>query len=548
MKPYIIYARRSTDDANNQKNSLEYQETECRAFAERNKIPLSKETLDPLLQDGVIKERHSAFKSNALSVNGAGLVEYQIERPKFMQMISWLLEGKYGGIIVLCYDRISRSERDDMVVKELIKKHNICIRFVHADYDISTSSGELHMDIDGMFSQHHSRVTSEKVKMTFKKLRGEGHCTYVSNIGYLDNGSENKVFDPERASLIKRAFELYDTGDYSEIELMKWINEQGLTSKPRRRRRTPEDILRGVEVAEKSSIPISKSTMHVILTSQFYVGKVHHKGDWIEGGHPPLIDEVLFWRVQQRLKENCVSIHYMEKLMFSYRRLVKCSCGRCYSPYLQKGHTYYIVKCKEGCTNLERNVKEDIIVEGIQEIMDRIRFSDDELAQIESGAKSGLRKVAAKRDAALEDLSRRKTRVNKDLDYMKQNKVTLLREGAMSPAEWKGEEQRLLAELREVDALHGAHTETEEEMLKYVLMVSELVKNASLLYKHATTQEKREIAHMLFLELTVVDGKVASYKAKEQFAPLLERHNAQVGSSGWIRTSNHSVNSRMLYH
>ena len=51
--------------------------------------------------------------------------EYQIERPKFMQMISWLLEGKYEGVIVLCWDRISRSEQSDMIVKELIDKHNI---------------------------------------------------------------------------------------------------------------------------------------------------------------------------------------------------------------------------------------------------------------------------------------------------------------------------------------------------------------------------------------------------------------------------------------
>ena len=133
------------------------------------------------------------------------------------------------------------------------------------------------------------------------------------------------------------------------------------------------------------------------------------------------------------------------------------------------------------------------------------------------------------------------------MDFLKQNKVSLLREKAYSPAEWKEEEQTLIAELKEIDALHGVQTETEEEMLNFVLMVSEVVKNASRLYKYATGQEKREIAHILFSELVLVDGKLASYKVKEEFAPLLERHDVQYGSPGRIRTYDRLVNSELLY-
>ena len=113
--------------------------------------------------------------------------------------------------------------------------------------------------------------------------------------------------------------------------------------------------------------------------------------------------------------------------------------------------------------------------------------------------------------------------------------------------EWKTESNRLIEEQKEVDALFEAHTETEEEMLQYVLTVSELAKNASRLYKLATSQEKRRLAHLVFSELVLVDGKVSSYKAKEEFAPLLERHSVQVGSRGRIRTDDPFVNSELLY-
>ena len=156
---FIIYTRRSTDDPDNQKNSLEYQEAQGRKYAKDHKLKVSDETMPGMMDAGVISERHSAYKSSALSFSGAGMVEYQIERPKFMQMVPWLLEGKYEGAIVLCWDRISRNEQSDLIVKEMIDKHGIRIIFVQADYE-KNSAGALHRDIDGMFARHWSRHSS----------------------------------------------------------------------------------------------------------------------------------------------------------------------------------------------------------------------------------------------------------------------------------------------------------------------------------------------------------------------------------------------------
>ena len=58
----------------------------------------------------------------------------------------------------------------------------INFHFIYAQYE-KTSSGELHMDVDGMFAQHHSRVTSEKVILATKNAREKGICTYRAPIG-----------------------------------------------------------------------------------------------------------------------------------------------------------------------------------------------------------------------------------------------------------------------------------------------------------------------------------------------------------------------------
>lgn len=539
---FLIYTRKSTDDAENQKNSLEYQERMCRDYAKKEKIELTTDSMEGIMKDGVIAESHSAFKASALSVSGAGLVEYQIERPKFMQMISWLLEGKYEGVVVLCWDRISRNEQSDLIVKELIDKHQISFRFVQAEYDHGTSSGALHRDIDGMFARHHSRVTSEKVRAAFRKLREDRRCTYFAPIGYLDEGSDRKVLDPERAPIIRRLFELYAEGQHSLRDLHKWTLGQGLSTKPRRLRRGRADILRGVLREEKESLPVSISTLQLILTNEFYIGRLRHGDEWIEGSHPPLIDVAKFEKVQALLHSRCVTVKYADKAFFAYRDFIRCSCGRKYTPYRahKNGEVYYSSKCKDGCDNAQKNLHERHIDDMVQGVLDRIYFSDEELRQIENGAEAGLKRVAAKRNKELEDLNRQRLRILTDLDYLKQNKIRLLREGMPLP-EWGESSQRLVNELQEVDAKLSASTETEREMLDYVLSFSELLCGASALYKDGTDAEKRKLTHKVFSELTVKDGILASYKVKENYAILLNRPSVQDGSPGWTRTSNPSV-------
>ena len=86
-------------------------------------------------------------------------------------------------------------------------------------------------------------------------------------------------------------------------------------------------------------------------------------------------------------------------------------------------------------------------------------------------------------------------------------------------------------ELEEVDALLVAQTESEKDMLDYVLTFSELFKSASALYKQATDLERRELAHLVFSELTLINGNIATYSAKEEFAILLNRPKVACGGT-----------------
>jgi DNA invertase Pin-like site-specific DNA recombinase len=417
---YLIYARKSTDDADNQKNSIDYQVGQCLSFAEKYGLEIADCDIEDFCEKGVIKEKHSAYKTSKMKFNKDGKMEFQIERPKFQSLVEKLFKREFKGLICLCWDRLSRNDQDSMVIKNLAN-HESDIIFVQVTYD-NTSAGDLHRDIDGMFAQHHSRTISEKVKSATKKLREEGKCIYMSPIGYIDNGSDDKKIDEERAPLVKRVFELYSTGEWSLAELAKWANKQGLTTKPTRRRRTKKEILAGVDQKEipKIAKPVNNKTIENILKNPFYIGKIKiNKRDntqFLDGNHSPLIDINIYNKAQEVLKRKNVSIKYVEKDFFVYRGILKCECGRSYSPYIKKGHVYYRSRCKSGCCNNIINISEKKVNSLVEEMLGKISFSEQELEEIRARMEKDIDKISEKRSKELDDLHTQRKRVLGDID------------------------------------------------------------------------------------------------------------------------------------
>ncbi|ANV99337.1 recombinase family protein [Bradyrhizobium icense] len=523
---YLIYNRKSTDDAENQRNSLVYQRQRNLEFAERQNLPVAKDlTIPGFCSGGVIDESHSGFKEdNEFDILPDGSVQYRVLRPKFLKLAEVLKAGKVKGVIFLCWDRASRNPHDDLILKKLTRIGSD-IRFAEATYD-STSSGELHRDIDGVFATHFSRSISEKVRNAQRKLRAERRCMYAAPIGYLDRGSDSKPIDPERAPTVRRIFELYATGDWSIRQLAKWAQEQGLRKKPTRRKRTGAEIADNIDIGSLPKIarPVDHKTIEYMLPNPFYIGKVKVGDAYVDSAaHQALIDTATFHQVQAMLRKKRVSVHYVHEPFYTYRGLVRCGCGRLYSPYIQKGIIYYRSRCKEGCANRDPNLSEPEISAAIQIIMDKIYLSDQELAEIESGSKTELKKLSDERNRTLSDLQGKQRSVIADLDYIAQNKITLLRTGAMNANAIETEKDRLEAKLAGISAEIAIYAESVPEMLKCILTFSELVKNAGMYFRHALDNERREIATMIFSELQFVNRQVTAYEARDGFGALLSR-------------------------
>ena len=524
---YAIYNRKSTDDADNQKNSLAYQTIEAIKFAKANKLSIAKADIAGFCKAGIINESHTGFKEDGdLHIGEDGRVQYKIERPKFERLVHALLKGEFRGVIFLCWDRASRNKNDNNILRKMIKM-GIDIRFVQAHYDDS-SAGELHMDVDEMFAQHHSRVTSEKVKITGRKMRNEGICNYRSPIGYLNDGNPRNIpFDPIRAPLVKQLFEKYAEGTWSLSDLARWANDNGLTTKPVRRKRTLEERLEtGTQVEiEPVSRPITFNHTHKILTNSFYIGQVKgNDGVFVKStSHKALIDEDLFYKVQGLLNTKKVSVHYKERLYFAYRGLLRCNeSGRAYTPYEQKGIHYYGARCPKGCTNSNHNINADFIEKKVGAVISGLFFTPEERADIDHQVRHEVATLEDKRIAQMKAISQEKNKLRDDLSYLRKNKLTLLKNGVYTGEDYLEQESHIAQRLEALRNEEEASDISMEEVIKDIVFLSELLEDAYLYYTLANPTEKLQIITKVFSELTL-SGDTLNYKCRNGFKVLENR-------------------------
>lgn len=532
---YLIYNRKSTDELENQKNSLKYQKSENTRSAYKEHLPIAPVTLSSFCVDGIISEKHSGFKEDSDLVFGEnGTVQYRIERPKFYQLIQFLNRGYFKGVIVLCWDRISRNKGDDTIIRKLMKQ-GVDFRFVLASYD-KTSAGALHMDIDGMFAEHNSRVTSEKVSLNIKSKRDQGICTYKAPVGYLNLGQmENKPIDPIRAPIIAAMFEMYTTGEWSFADLARWAVEQGFTMPPSRRKRTKEERLAeeedDVQIAiEPICRPPSTSTIHEILNNRFYIGETKgNDGRYVHSNsHKALISIELFESVQRILKKRKISVHYIKRLDHPMRGILRCDdCGRVYTPYPKKGILYLGCRCRNGCTNSVKSINIHFLSNIVGECIKGLFFTDAEKEQINAREHANSTTLQNEERSKQEVLERKKKKVKEDILYIQNNKLTLLKAGVYTPESLVHEEAKLNKQLMELSEDDSIQVE-----MKDIIQLSELLKKLYLYYEKANPHEKDKIMRILFSELTL-SGNSLKYKCKSGFMALQNRFTGFCAHNTW---------------
>lgn len=243
------------------------------------------------------------------------------ERPVFKELLAYVHEHpNINYVIVYMRSRAFRNHFDAATVQVQLKK--LGIRLVSAKEDFG--EGPTAVAMEGMLDimnglQNTLQGLDVQTKM-FNKAKAGGTVS-LAKLGYRNVRVEHEgrlintiALDEERAPLVRKAWELYATGEYSIERLEATMADRGLTARPTQR--------------TAKGTPVSASKLHQMLSDPYYCGFVVYKGEMYTGRHEPIVTQQLFDRVQDVLnarsacgQRDRIHSHYLKGSLF---------CDRCH--------------------------------------------------------------------------------------------------------------------------------------------------------------------------------------------------------------------------
>ena len=420
-------------------------------------------------------------------------------RPVFNGMLRLLKQRKADGVVMHKIDRSARNFADWAKIGDLADA-GIDVHFATETLDFRSRGGRLSADIQAVIAADYIRNLREEIKKGIYGRLNQGIYPFRAPIGYLDQGGgKPKVPDPGRAPLIRRAFELYSSGNHSLRSLLTELERLGLRNQNGR--------------------PLSKGGLETVLANPFYCGliRIRKTGATYQGSHQPLISVRLFETVQE-IKAGKAG-KKVTRHNHTYRGLFRCRhCDAPMTPELQKGHVYYRCQKRECPTKC---VREEALETAVVAALSRIRLSDENVASLTARFEAWCQKrrpVNQTTNAAMQ-LGKVKVRLERLTEAMLDRVID-----QDTFAEHK--EKLLLQKLRIEEAIRKARSERDEP--SRVQRFLELIKSLAATYSLAEPDEKREIVQIAISNRTVAEKKIELEPANW----LLDAENAIAGLIG----------------
>lgn len=277
-KRVAIYIRVSTQEQAIEGHSIEAQEARAREYAER----MGYEVVYVYIDEGV------SGKSTK-------------HRKAFLNMMANARMGNFDLVVIWKLTRLGRNMLDILKTVEEFINLGIELFSISENFDISTSSGKLMLQLLGSFGEFERNQISENVIMSMmslvrdqKRYAGGRRLGYVS--GLDDDGRKQLIIEPEEAKIVQLIYAKFLGGDEFRT-IANYLNRQGY------------------QTLKKNKF--TPTAVRDILQNKIYGGYIEYARylNWdtkrrkgknpnpilVKGEHEPIIDQVTYQAVQDRL-------------------------------------------------------------------------------------------------------------------------------------------------------------------------------------------------------------------------------------------------------
>ncbi len=252
----------------------------------------------------------------------AGVSGRTSERPELKRLLARCRQSDDQIDVVLVHklDRLARNLADHVAIRSYLTKAKVRLVSVTENLDDSTS-GQLVEHIMASLAEFYSANLADEVRKGLAERVKQGGWPHLQPLGYRrgvpdDRGRRRIELDPEKATLVRWAFETMATGAHRASSVWAWLRQHGLR--------------------------ISQSHLHRLLRNPFYCGRLLWKGQLSRGLHAPLVSEELFDRVQIVLKDRRHSWNRRSGWSSLLHGLARCQvCGNYVSTDRHGRFLYY---------------------------------------------------------------------------------------------------------------------------------------------------------------------------------------------------------------
>ena len=302
----VIYARFSSHSQTEQ--SIEGQLKVCYEYAQQHNYTVLGEYID--------RATSGKFADN---------------RTDFLRMIADSDKHTFEGVLVYQLDRFARNRYDSAIYKSKLKKNGV--RVLSAKENITEdASGILIEGVLESMAEYYSVELAQKIHRGMA-INAEKCLSNGSNpgLGFKVNKKDRTFYvDEQEAAIVREIFERYAAGE-TKTEIIRDMQ----------RRRIKTSL--GKE--------FSNNSLSRMLTNKRYIGIYMYKGVETPGGMPRILEDDLFYRVQEIMNRNKTAPARTHG-EGEYLLTTKLFCGHCKEMMVGYGGTgkakkqyhYYICK------------------------------------------------------------------------------------------------------------------------------------------------------------------------------------------------------------
>lgn len=373
----VIYARFSSHSQTEQ--SIEGQLKECYRYAEQHNYTVVGEYIDRAIS--------GKFADN---------------RTDFLRMISDSDKHTFEGVLVYQLDRFARNRYDSTIYKSKLKKNGVRVLSAKENI-IEDALGILIEGVLESMAEYYSVELAQKIHRGMA-INAEKCLSNGSNpgLGFKVNKKDRTFYvDEKEAAIVREIYERYAAGE------------------------TKTEIIRDMQRRKiKTSLgkEFSNNSLSRMLTNKRYIGTYIYKGVETPGGMPRILEDELFYQVQEIMNRNktAPALTHGEG---EYLLTTKLFCGHCKEMMVGYGGTgkdkkqyhYYICENarKKKCDKkiFSKSFIENRVIDECLKMLtdDKIEYIAKKVAtkcskSPDNLSVKGLKKAIKEVDAAIENL------------------------------------------------------------------------------------------------------------------------------------------------